>query len=65
MIQTPLCPLCSTPPMFILADGHQCFCGSDDCPTLVWDSHDSLEWNLTHVASVDLPEPSDDGKRAR
>lgn len=56
MIQTPLCPLCSKPPELILADGHQSFCGSDDCLVIVWDAHQSLEWNLTSFEVVDLSE---------
>jgi hypothetical protein len=54
VIQVPVCPICGRPPMLVLADRHQAFCGADDCPTLVWDMHKDLDTLLTETTSVDL-----------
>jgi hypothetical protein len=39
MIITPHCPECGSLPDLILADGHQCFCPTEGCRVLTWDSH--------------------------
>jgi hypothetical protein len=61
VILTPNCPLCSQPPAMVLDDGHQNFCGNDDCPAVVWDSHKDLDTLLTSFSSIDLSglEPPD------
>ena len=62
----PRCPGCDKPPMMILDNGHQAFCGSDDCQVLTWDMHDDpaqfkakaerTEWTLTDMPKTDEPE---------
>lgn len=49
---TPLCPLCSTPPVIVLDGGRQSFCGNDACPTLAWDQHLGLDDLLTNAHPV-------------
>ena len=62
MIKTPRCPLCDQLPELILDDGHQMFCGNDDCTIFVWDAHRSLDDLLMHVKPIsvrfhgDMPE---------
>lgn len=55
MILTPYCPRCDTLPVVVLDDGHQCFCGNDDCPVLAWDSHLSREELLANPVAIDDP----------
>ena len=54
MTKTPVCPVCSRPPIFVLA-GTQAFCGNDECRVLMWDpskdrddllaKEDRIEWD--------------------
>jgi hypothetical protein len=46
---TPLCPLCSTPPVIVLDGGRQSFCGSEGCPTLAWDQYVALDELLANA----------------
>lgn len=54
---TPLCPLCSTPPVIVLDSGRQSFCGNDACPALVWDQHIGLDELLTNARPAVDSEP--------
>lgn len=56
---TPLCPLCSTPPIIVLDGGRQSLCGNDECPALAWDQFVSLDELLTNAHSV----PDEGGDR--
>lgn len=40
---TPLCPHCGRPPLFVLDEGRQAFCGRLSCDVLTWDSTQSKE----------------------
>lgn len=55
--QTPVgltCPGCGEPPVMIFDDGRQCFCGSDDCPFLMWDSTKTMAELNADARTVDL-----------
>jgi hypothetical protein len=54
MIRTPLCPLCSEPPMMVLDDGHQAFCDTEGCPTFVWDTHQDIDTLMAHAAPIKM-----------
>jgi hypothetical protein len=56
MIKTPRCPECGKEPGLILADGQQCFCPSDDCPVITWNSHLTAEENRADIGWIDLEE---------
>ena len=60
-ILTPLCPLCSEPPIMVLGGGTQAFCGSDDCVLLTWNPSLSLDDNLLDAKGIDFP-PTGDGE---
>jgi hypothetical protein len=57
MIQTPVCPLCSQPPVFVLDGGHQAWCGTDGCPGLTWDMHVDLDTLITNANAVEIQKP--------
>lgn len=38
----PQCPGCGHPPRFLLDDGRQAFCGSDDCHVIMWNPTKTL-----------------------
>ena len=59
-VQTPRCPHCGQLPEMILADGHQAFCGTDDCRVLTWDPFLTAEENTANSTTVDLGGLSDD-----
>lgn len=55
-VVTPRCPDCDQLPELILADGHQCFCGTDTCRVLTWDSYLTPAENRANSSTVDLPD---------
>lgn len=52
--QTPVCPLCGQPPVRTLAGGSQAFCGTDDCPALIWNANKGIDENMEDLHFVDL-----------
>ena len=58
---TPNCPLCGSPPMMVMADGEQAFCGNDRCVLLIWDSTKSLDDNLMDAGVVRWEPTEGDG----
>lgn len=53
-VLTPGCPMCGDPPVLELSNGHQAFCGNDDCTLLMWDPLVSLDENLMNAGTVRL-----------
>lgn len=39
---SPVCPACGRPPVLVLDDGHQSFCGDDGCHVVAWDQYLTL-----------------------
>jgi hypothetical protein len=37
-VPTPNCPYCDQPPVLLLDEGRQAFCGNEDCKVLCWDT---------------------------
>lgn len=52
-ILSPVCPVCSQPPVFALSPV-QAFCGNDDCPAFCWDMTRTRTENLDGVTYHDL-----------
>jgi hypothetical protein len=51
---TPACPLCGQPPIWLMGNGAQAFCGNDDCTVLTWNPQRTLDDNLTDASFVRL-----------
>jgi hypothetical protein len=65
MIQTPVCPLCSQPPVFILGGGHQAFCETEGCPAFTWDMFLDVDTLMERmgpavVERTDLRDPTEE-----
>lgn len=50
------CPGCGSPPEFLFGDGHQAFCGTDECPWLTWDPALTLAELNASAKTIDLRE---------
>jgi hypothetical protein len=55
-IQTPTCPLCSQPPRFILAGGHQAWCGTEGCQALTWDMYLDIDTLMENMSPAKITE---------
>ena len=49
---TPCCPICGSPPVFVLDGGRQSFCGNDECHVILWDATLPLDELLTGEVGV-------------
>lgn len=59
-LRTVVCPWCGGPPVFILDDGHQAFCGADDCPAICWDMFQDVDTLLRKARFVSFTRASRD-----
>jgi hypothetical protein len=39
----PVCPLCSSPPRYLLGGGRQAFCGEPGCRVVTWDPTSTMD----------------------
>lgn len=53
-VLTPDCPLCGQPPLLVLGDATQAWCGTENCRTLTWNPSKTVDENLLKVNFVDL-----------
>lgn len=54
LIVTPVCPLCSQPPKYVLAEGAQMFCSTDNCKAITWDGTATMDENMADISFMDL-----------
>ena len=50
----PTCPLCESPPLFVLVGDIQAFCSNPDCDLICWNPSVSLDENLTNAGNADV-----------
>lgn len=50
--KAPDCPYCGHPPFMVLSS--QAFCGTEDCPCVMWNPDLTPAQNLVNVTEVDL-----------
>lgn len=48
------CPACGQPPRLVLDGGQQAFCGTDDCPWVMWNPTKTLAELNADATTVDL-----------
>lgn len=48
------CPGCGEPPAWVFDSGRQCFCGTDGCPFVTWDSTLTLAELNADAGTIDL-----------
>ena len=53
-VLTPLCPVCSAPPLFAWAEITPWFCTNDECDVLGWDPYSTLAENLMDATPVEV-----------
>jgi hypothetical protein len=56
--RTPYCPGCCEAPRYVFDEGHQAWCGTEDCEVVTWDMYMSLDELLAGFGdfTVDLGE---------
>lgn len=55
-IKCPFCPVCGTPPPFILDALYQCWCPNEDCNVFMWVPWCTAAENLAQQSTVDFPD---------
>jgi hypothetical protein len=48
------CPGCGEPPLWLMGDGTQAWCGTDDCPILTWNPSKTLAELNADSKAIDL-----------